>query len=111
MASALPRYYPGGPPPIHRATAQFDLLEMLRWMVSILPACDQAFHRAVALLDALLKAGLTVAQRQEIDRRAAEAVAWWQEDEAMHRDQERAGWRFVLTQEFLAGRLQPEGEA
>ncbi|OYZ16880.1 MAG: hypothetical protein B7Y35_02925 [Sphingomonadales bacterium 28-64-96] len=107
----LPRYYPGGPPPIDRISKRFNPIEMLRWMVSILPECDPAFQRAVELLAVLRIPGATIAQRQEIDRLAAAAVAWWRDYEAMHRAEYWAGFRWCMNNEFLAGRLQPEGEA
>lgn len=106
-----PPYYPGGPPPIDRTTGRFNPMEMLRWMVSILPESDPAFQVAVELLAVLRTLGVTVAQRQEVDRLAAGAVAWWQEDQAMHRAEYLAGFRWSMTNEFLAGRLQPEGKA
>lgn len=111
MASASPRYYPGGPPPVDRASGRFDRMEMLRWMVSILPEIDPTFQHAVELLAVLRTPAVTVAQLQEVDRLAGGAVAWWQEDEAMHRAQHRAGFRWLMSNEFACGRLQPEGEA
>ncbi len=106
----FPRYYPGGRPPIDRASG-FDRLEMLRWMESRLATHDPAFRRAVELLNAALTIGLTDTQMKEIDTLAADAVADWKEDQAMHRDQERAGWREMLERKFFAGELVPEGRA
>lgn len=107
----FPRYYPGGPPPIDRASGRFDPVEMLRWMESRLATHDPAFRRAVELLNTVLTVGVTDAQLRRIEALAAAAVADWKEDQTMHRDQERAGWRHVLTQGFLSGNLPPEGRA